>query len=679
MELLAPAGGMAALQAAVENGADAVYLGGSAFGARANAVNFTNEELSQAVAYAHLRGVAVHVTLNTLLHDAELPAALAFAAHCANIGVDALIVQDVGLAALLREHIPALPLHASTQMTIDSLDGVETVQKLGFSRAVLARELSCSQVAHICAHTDMEIEVFVHGALCVSYSGQCLLSSMLGGCSGNRGACKQPCRLPYTVLDAGGRPVGGEGRYWLSPKDQCLIDDMADLAAMGVKSLKIEGRMKGPGYVGAVTRMYDKYRQGGAVSPVDRAALTAAFSRGGSLSRGHFGSVTGRDFLSYQSHNDHLHGGAPLPKTPVNTRKIPVFGEASIQVGRPLELSLWDGGGHHVSVTGEAAEPARTLPLTAERVREQLGKCGGTPFVLQDLQLDISDNASLPMKALNAARRAALEDLAAQRTAVGRAPVAAPHIVLPRTPYSGKLEFTAEISTAEQAESLAGCGFARVYVPHAVWAANPAVQALPNVWVTLPAAGEPGKFVQNMTKTGKEISNLRQLFIHDGPKHAGMHLNTFNSASMAEWKRLGFASVCLSPELNLSEIRSISKELPTECYIYGHLPVMTTRHCPLRAAAGKCTCGGAFYRLRDRKGMEFPVKPDPAQCISTIYNANPLYMADRMSELAGAGLAYGRFLFTTERPDEIPAIVQAYRTAAKREGGYTRGHFYRGV
>lgn len=678
MELLAPAGSMAALQAAVENGADAVYLGGSAFGARANAVNFTNEELTQAIAYAHLRGVAVHVTLNTLLHDNELPAALEFAAFCANSGADALIVQDIGVAALLRRHVPTIPLHASTQMTIDSPDGVKAAQQLGFSRVVLARELSRDQIAHICAHTDMEIEVFVHGALCVSYSGQCLLSSMLGGCSGNRGACKQPCRLPYTVVDAGGVSVGGAARYWLSPKDQSLIDDMADLARMGVTSLKIEGRMKGAAYVGTVTRIFHKYRQGGKVSDADRAALTEAFSRGNALSRGHFGGTKGRGFLCYQSHNDHLHGGETIPETPVNTRKIPVFGRVKIQIGQPLQLELWDGDGHRAAVDGECAEPARTLALTAERVREQLCKCGGTPFMLKELELDISDNASLPMKSLNAARRAALEQLTIQRTAVSR-PVVSPNITLSRKSYGGTMELTAEISAAEQLKPLMGQGFARIYVPYAIWEKHPRIQVLPEVWITLPPVEWDSSFSQNLAEKRLEIANIGQQTIRCASKHISMHCNTFNSASMTEWKRLGAASVCLSPELNMAEIRSIAKELPTECYIYGHLPVMTTKHCPVRAAKNNCDCGGKAYYLRDRKGMHLPVLPQPGRCISTICNANPLYMADRMHELTNLGLAYGRLLFTVEPPDEITKIIQEYRTAAKREGGYTRGHFYRGV
>lgn len=679
MELLAPAGGMAALQAAVENGADAVYLGGSAFGARANAINFTNEELAQAIRYAHVRGVAVHVTLNTLLHDAQLPAALEFAAFCANSGADALIVQDIGMAALLREHVPTIPLHASTQMTIDSLKGVETARELGFSRVVLARELSHDQIANICAHTDMEIEVFVHGALCVSYSGQCLLSSMLGGCSGNRGACKQPCRLPYTVLDANGKPVGEPARYWLSPKDQCLIDDMAELSRIGVTSLKIEGRMKGAAYVGTVTRIFDKYRRGGKVSAADRAALTEAFSRGGSLSRGHFGSVTGRDFVSYQSHNDHLHGGAAMPETPVNTRKIPIFGKASIQIGQPLHLEIWDEDGHRASVTGEVAEPALTLPLTAERVQEQLCKCGGTPYKMQELKTEISDNASLPMKALNAARRAALEDLSSQRAALTCPPVQVPHISLPQKTYAGKIELTAEACTAEQAETLLGQGLARIYIPYAVWAQNPQYYAQPEVWVTLPPVEWDGKLSQNLANKCIEISNISQINVPAAATHAGMHCNIFNSAAMAAWKRLGMGSICLSPELTITEIRSISKELPAECYIYGHLPVMTTKHCPIRAAAGRCACSGELYFLRDRKGMDLPVLPDVGRCISTIYNGVPLYMADRMRELDGLGLSYGRLLFTVETPSETEQILHEYRTAAKRSGGYTRGHFYRGV
>lgn len=677
MELLAPAGGMAALQAAVENGADAVYLAGSDFGARKHAVNFSDDELVRGIQYAHLRGAKVHVTLNTLLHDGELQRMLDFAAFCANAGADAFIVQDAGAAALLREHVPQVPLHASTQMTIDCLAGVRQAQKLGFSRVVLARELTAAQIAYICAHTDMETEVFVHGALCVSYSGQCLLSSLLGGCSGNRGACRQPCRLPYTVLDGAGRAAGPGKRYWLSPKDQCLVGDMAELEKMGVTSLKIEGRMKGPAYVGTVTRIYDKYRHGGRVEDADRRALEEAFSRGGTFSRGYFGGDRGRAFLCYETHNDHLHGGAAAGPL-ANTRKVPVFGRVEIAVGRPLALELWDGAGHRALAYGEIAEPARTLPLSEGRVREQLGKLGGTPFVLEGLEIRLEEAASLPMRALNAVRREAAGQLCSQRTAVGRPPVQPPRIALPHTRYGGPMQGTAEVCTAAQARQLAGRGFARLYVPYAVWADCPDLQELPEVWVKLPAVAWDGVEPGRLAGRRVELSSLSQLEISCGMRHAGYAMNTFNSASMREWAHLGLGSVCLSPELTLAEVCGISKEIPAEAVIYGRLPVMTTRHCPWKAAAGRCGCGG-FYVLRDRKGMEFPVLPEKGRCVSVIYNAAPLYMADRMQELAGAGLAYGRFLFTVETAAELEAVLEDYRTARKRAGGYTRGHYYRGV
>ena len=286
IEVLVPAGSYENFLAAVGNGADAVYLGGSAFSARASAVNFSNEEIAKAVRYAHVRGVKVYVALNTLVEDSKMQDAYKFAEFCYNIGVDALIVQDMGILSMLRQCFKDFKLNASTQMTIHNLKGVKAAEKSGFSRVVLSRELSKNEIASICNGAEAEIEVFGHGALCMSYSGQCLMSSFIGGRSGNRGACAQPCRLPYSLADADGNMVC-ESKYLLSLKDLCLLEDIGTLDKLGVKSLKIEGRMKNSAYTAVVAHLYDKYRNGGRVDKSDLDDLQSVFSRSG-FTKGYF-------------------------------------------------------------------------------------------------------------------------------------------------------------------------------------------------------------------------------------------------------------------------------------------------------------------------------------------------------------------------------------------------------
>ena len=411
LELLAPAGSMESVQAAVQNGAGAVYLGYGDFNARRNAKNFTREEAAAAVSYCHLRDTKVHLTLNTLLTDRELPKAAQVAAEISEMGVDAVIVQDLGVARMLRQVAPDVHLHASTQMTVHSLDGVKECADLGMTRAVLSRELSRDQIAYICQNSPIEIEVFGHGALCMCYSGQCYLSSMIGGRSGNRGLCAQPCRLKY-----------GWGKradeYPLSLKDMSLVGYLKELENMGVACLKLEGRMKRPEYVAIVTRVYaDALREGREPTAEELRQLEAAFSRQG-FTKGYFLDQKGPDMFGTRQEGEdprELFAQARTTYESGENRKTPVRLYAWIQAGEPAQVAAEDAQGRVVQVEGPVPEAAVNVPLTREKVEGQLGRTGGTPFHCEKATARVDEGLSLPLSALNALRRQALEKLSQER------------------------------------------------------------------------------------------------------------------------------------------------------------------------------------------------------------------------------------------------------------------------
>ena len=411
LELLAPAGSMESVQAAVQNGAGAVYLGYGDFNARRNAKNFTREEAAAAVSYCHLRDTKVHLTLNTLLTDRELPRAAQVAAEISEMGVDAVIVQDLGVARMLRQVAPDVHLHASTQMTVHSLDGVKECADLGMTRAVLSRELSRDQIAYICQNSPIEIEVFGHGALCMCYSGQCYLSSMIGGRSGNRGLCAQPCRLKY-----------GWGKradeYPLSLKDMSLVGYLKELEDMGVACLKLEGRMKRPEYVAIVTRVYaDALREGREPTAEELRQLEAAFSRQG-FTQGYFLDQKGPDMFGTRQEGEdprELFAQARTTYESGENRKTPVRLYAWIQAGEPAQVAAEDSQGRVVQVEGPVPEAAMNVPLTREKVEGQLGRTGGTPFHCEKATARVDEGLSLPLSALNALRRQVLEKLSQER------------------------------------------------------------------------------------------------------------------------------------------------------------------------------------------------------------------------------------------------------------------------
>ena len=692
LELLAPAGSMEALTAAVQNGADAVYLGYGDFNARRNAKNFTWEEAAQAVAYCHLRGCRVHLTLNTLLTDRELPAAAEVAAHASDIGVDAVIVQDLGALRMLRQTVPGMALHGSTQMTVHSLDGVKQCADLGISRVVLGRELSRDQIASICQHSPIEIEVFGHGALCMCWSGQCFFSSVLGGRSGNRGLCAQPCRLSYGW---GNRADG----HPLSLKDLSMAGHLRELEEMGVACLKLEGRMKRPEYVALVTGVYSRaLREGREPTAEEVEVLAQTFSRQG-FTDGYFIGRTGPEMFGVRQEEKEpreLYAQARSTYQSGENRKEPVQLFALIQPGEPAQVAAQDRQGHVARVEGPVPEEARSLPLTREKVEGQLSRTGGTPFLCERATAKVGEGLSLPLSALNDLRRRALAGLALQRQAV---------TPRPKEPFRAGVRyenqkeppvFTLSLRTAEQLSGeLLERRPALIYLPvedrdacleaaeRCRKAGIPAAAALPRICTD-----------NELTRLEETLTALRQAGVEQalagnwgGVRRAfqlgfqvrgDYGLGVYNSQTMKELKRLGLLSATASFELRLAQLRDLSKTIPTEFIAYGRLPLMITENCILHNRSGQHTCG-EVRQLTDRRGERFPVVRAWV-CRNEILNSKTLFLADRAADWRRLGLWGARLMFTTERASECVQVLDRYLEQNRYQpSGYTRGLYYREV
>ena len=689
-ELLAPAGGPEALRAAVQCGADAVYLGFGAFNARRNAKNFTEAEFRAAVRYCHGRGVKVYLTLNTLLFDRELTAAAQTAALAGEIGVDAVLVQDLGVLQAVRAAAPDLPLHASTQMTVHNTDGALQARELGLSRVVLAREMTKEQIAAVCALEGMETEVFVHGAHCMCYSGQCSMSALIGGRSGNRGTCAQPCRLPYTL-------EGQDNRYPLSLKDMSLADHIPELTAMGVSCLKLEGRMKRPEYVAVVTGIYAVLlRENRGPTAAERRDLEAAFSRSG-FTGGYFEGKTDASMFGVRGEK------TPEPKELFardragyerrEHRSVPVSMTLTVRRGTPCRLTVRDNAGRQAESSGPVPEDAHSKPLTAEDLRARLGKTGGTVFEAGEIAVELDEGLSLPAAAVNALRRDALAALEDTRCAPSARRIGT--YVFPPKEHAGEAapRLTVSVARAEQVSAeLLSLSPALLYVPVEEIAALPPLAVPPGMlWAVLPriytdadrphllsllhAAAERGA-------AGAAASNLGHLPLcrEAGlPVRGDCGLNVTNSETLRFLQRAGLASAAVSFELRAEQIRDLDKVLPTEAIVYGRLPLMLTEHCLNKPQRGACRCTEEPALLIDRTGAAFPVLP-AFGCRSEIENAKTLFLADK-TDWKHLGLAFARLRFTTETAEDCVHVLRRYRGA---EDGwmpkdFTRGLFYRSV
>ena len=675
-ELLAPAGSREALVAAVQNGADAVYLGVDEFNARRGARNFPPEELRDAVAYCHLRGVRVYLTLNTLVSDRELHALASTARVACEAGVDAALVQDWGVVDTLRRTVPELPLHASTQMTVHTLSGVREAARLGLSRAVLSRELNRAEIAELCRESPIELEVFVHGALCMCYSGQCAMSAVIGQRSGNRGLCAQPCRLPY------------DGRHPLSLRDNNLADYVPDLMDLGVASLKLEGRMKRPEYVAAVTGIYARLlREHRRPTDVERRQLALAFSRDG-FTDGYYTGEKGEAMFGVRPASarwpEDWFAALRADYEREDMRTVPVRFAANVASGEPISLLAGDYDGHLVTVTGAVPEPARTRAVTAEEAEQRLRKTGGTAFSVAQCVVRAEPGLAVSAAALNGLRREALSALEAQRTAVPRRAVNA---FVPPEPAEQPVtppRFTVSLFRAEQlTEALVDARPETVYLPIGEFDGLELAPyldrtrfcaVLPRIYRTRDEAPlrEALRALAGRGVTAVGIGNLGHLALLNDcklEKRGDISLNVFNSAAIRLLKERGLDTVALSFELRLEQIRDLRKYLPCEALIYGRLPLMITEN--------KIKTEKENY-LTDRRGERFPVlELGGGRC--ELENARTLYLMDR-DDWQNVGLTFARLRFTTETPEACAAILRDHvegRECAPEE--LTRGLYYRGV
>ena len=691
IELLAPAGSMEALRAAVQNGADAVYLGSGLFNARQGAKNFTVQTLTEAVKYCHIRGVQVHLTLNTLVSDRELSEVCTLIRQAANAGVDAFIVQDLAVAQLCQRIAPGVPMHGSTQMTVHSLSGALFCAALGMSRVVLSRELDRDAIAYICKNSPVEIEVFAHGALCMCYSGQCYLSAAIGGRSGNRGRCAQPCRQNYGY----GR---WESRNPLSLKDNCLIEYLDELQKMGVASLKLEGRMKRPEYVAAVTGVYRKALDTGVVTREMQDTLTMAFNRQG-FTDGYYTGRTGPSMFGVREDKyDNSKWLQAQRATYENTEngRVRVYFDAIITAGQTT-LTVTDPQGRRCCVEGPAAQVARKVALTADELTERLKKTGGTPFVCEDVSCHIENGLTLSAAAINGMRRDVLNQLTALRARRERPALMRPQKFPQVSGHRGAPAITVQITDKAQiTPRLLKMKPQVLYVPIHILAVDPifchelnrkvhVAAVLPRIIhdSELPRLKEDLKTVRDMGVREVLVGNVGLLLT---AREAGMGirgdfgLNIYNSGSVSLMKELGAKSAMLSFEMTLPQIRDVSKAVDCEIFAYGRLPLMVTENCIIRNRTGACTCNLTTGKLTDKTGADFPIIKDGDKCRSVLLNGKKLNWLDRQDDLARLGLWATRLYFTTENPREVDQVLSGISNPpAFDPGACTRGLYLRGL
>lgn len=657
-ELLAPAGSTEALYAAVAAGADAVYLGGKSFGARAFAKNFDTDAMRDAVRYAHLHDVRVYVTVNVLIFDRESDDAVAYCRELYRMGVDAVIVTDVGLIRRLGREVPGLELHASTQMSLHNTAGVRFAAALGMTRAVVARELPLADIRRIVKDSPLEIEVFLHGALCVCHSGQCLFSSLVGGRSGNRGECAQPCRLPYNG-----------GKFPLSLRDLCLAGHMRDLCDAGVASLKIEGRMKSPDYVYRVTKMYRTLLdEGRNADDAELAELSRIFSRSGTTD-GYFVGHPERPMTGVRRAEDKDATRALGSETFAPVR-VSVRAEATFRLGTPSEMTVFGAKGS-VTVQGEIPTKAQNSPLNAEDLTTRLCKMGNTFLNLSqsDLKITVEEGINLPPSAVNALRRAAAEAYENstrplppwQEAEAAHAPFLKVRAFAEPADTSGVFVSALFFSVAPLrglADALSrfdavfvplfsytkACGANGVYLPPVVFD-----HEWESVRAAILAAAESGARYALVGNLG-----AFELLADTGLIPVGdFRLNITNRESADFYRSLGISRFLLSPELSLPMMRDIGGG----AIVSGRIPLMLTERCFVRENGGCARCGN--FAFTDRVGKKFPVLREFSHR-NLIVNAVPTYMGDKKAELAAAQIRHTHFLFTTEDERAIRRLLSDF-------------------
>lgn len=653
-ELLCPAGSPEALDAAIEGGADAVYLGGTTFNARMNAHNFGGDALRSAVLRAHSYGVKVYLTLNTLIGDREIPLALAAAEEAANAGVDALIVADLGVAAALHRTFPALELHASTQASSHNSLSAEKLKEIGFSRIVIARETPAKDLFETVKNSPLEVEMFIHGALCVSHSGQCLFSSLVGGRSGNRGECAQPCRLPFACKKGG-------NAYPLSLKDLSLAAHVPALIESGVASLKIEGRMKAPEYVRDTARIWrrllDERR---AATPDEMRELASIFSRGG-FTDGYYKEKIDSKMLGIRSDDDKSASRTLTPFSGI-TRKIPLDFAVRMKENEPITLTVSDKK-RSVCVEGDMPQAALTAPLSAEHLERNLSKLGGTPYAIGSFAVEMDDGLILPVSRLNDLRRRAIAEWecnlapkAIEKTAY----------VMQKSHNVSKKTRSARFYSPEQITPLAREFFERIYLP--LGKETPETDGI----ILPPVIFERDlKVVQKMlldaARKGVRYALVGNLGHIDIVKQAGLvpvgdfRFNVTNCETVCALEQMGIDSLILSPELTLPQARDVWGD--TSLIVYGRIPLMTVEKCVIKEIANCDTCAQNAAVLTDRRGVSFPVLRE-WEHRNVIYNSLPTSMSDRQDQLTKAGITNQHFIFSTETSDEVDEVIRLWKKGA---------------
>ena len=687
IEILAPVGNEEMLRAAVFSGADAVYLGFSGFNARTSANNFDADTLKDAVRFCHARGVAVHVALNTTVYGGELPALEAAIRAVAASGADAVICQDLAVATLIGRIAPQLPRHGSTQMSVHSLQGALELKELGFTRVVLARELSLPEVEHITKHCGIETECFVHGALCMCVSGQCYMSAFLGGRSGNRGSCAGPCRLPF---EANALPEGKPGRlHHLSLKDNSVIDQLDRLQALGVASAKIEGRLRTPEYVAAAVSACLAGREGRAY---DRDLLKNAFSRSGFTSGYLDGKIDGTMF-GVRSEADAEQTKKTLPMLRELYRRersrVPVKMKLEIEEGGE-KLTVMDADGNKAFAYGDAEpQPARTDPT--ESLHRSLAKTGGTPFAASAEDITVKMDGGpwfVPGSAVNELRREALDALLKKREVLRPWPTTDEHVpALPLRTLPSRRTLRARFENWEQVPERALDGIEYLILPIAQadrvpreWRAKTLLE-LPRVMFGRLEEDTARRIAttQDAGFAGYEVSNIAHLRLCRGlPMSGSFGLNITNQLAAQFYADNGLGSMLILPEVKDGDISTIApthdgRPVPTGVLVYGHMPLMVTRACPLQNIHDCAHCDKTGV-LTDRKAKKFPVRCGLG--VRTIYNPVPIYMGDKPGALT---VDYGVAYFTLESREEAAQILDMIRTHAPFEGDFTRGLYFKGT
>lgn len=673
-EILSPVGSKQSLEAAVRSGADAVYIGAKKFSARRKADNFDFEEIKQTVRYCHIRGVKVYLTLNIMIKQSELADAFDTALSAYKCGIDAVIISDLGLASLLHKHIPDLPLHASTQMTVHSPAALKILKDSGFKRVVVSREMSKNELESFCCAANVqgiEVEVFVHGALCMCVSGQCLLSSILGARSGNRGLCAGPCRLPFRVS-------GGTG-YDLSLKDLCLYEHIDELVKMGVSSFKIEGRMKRPEYVSAATAACRQALDNGFIDGKLFKTLQNVFSRSG-FTDGYYKSALGREMFGIRTKDDvtaagdtysYLHG---LYRS--ERQSVPIKIKAEILHGKPLMLTVTDGK-NTVTVKGDTPQAAKNRAIENSNVCESLSKFGNTPYYCDGISVNLDDGLFVSAAQLNALRRNAIERLDEKRAEVCAFYYTAPQIDNSCN-LSGQKQLIARFSNTNQIpDSLEN--IKAVILPFEC--AMPSIDGVETV-------AELPRYITDETAVLKRLQALKQSGITTAfcgnlsavaiARAAGFKvigaagLNAENNEGIKAYKKIGVGALTLSAEISLSEVKSINAAIPVGIFAYGRLPLMLTVNCPLKNGRTCAECDKKGV-ITDRMGVKFPIM---CRCgYSEVLNSAPLYMGDRLCEIPNVDFLL--MYFTTESKSQASRVIQMYAGGEEPDERYTRNLYYR--